>query len=251
MSNILVITNYWHPWNNSGTFRWLHLSKYIDFDVLTSKRPGKGFYDDTMFETNTKIYRYGNRLPAFLSGLYLSIISWFIRADKYVYTSPPETLLVGAWVNQMLGREVYVDIRDKIDRGHQRHKWLIPIYQWLYKRIKNVCVCMQFFDKNKPVIRHGYDDIEKCNDNFPSRIMLNGSEKLTYAMYCVMIQKDAGRDYSGRDYKDDNSLSLVTLRHLGNPILGKENLHPECFEFEPESWEKIAEQMKGFLNENL
>ena len=154
----LLICNTWYPWHNSGTFRWLHLSQYINFAVLTTKRPSRGFNDDTMPQGRyTKLYRHGNMLPAFLAGLYLSICSLFIRADKYIYTCPPETLLFGAWLNQLLGRKVYVDMRDKLDRHTQCHKWAIPFYRWLYKRIENVCVAMQFFDESKPVIRHGYD----------------------------------------------------------------------------------------------
>jgi len=239
---MLLITNYWYPWNNSGAFRWLHLSKYIDFDVLTSKRSNKGFYDNTMPERNTEIYRYGNRLPAILSGLYLSIISWFVRADKYVYTSPPETLLVGAWINQMLGREVYVDMRDAIDRPSQPHKWLIPIYRWLYRRIKNVCVTMKFFDESKPVIRHGYD-IEYKNSDYFNNIV---DKNYDYATYCNLLRSGTGRDY-GEGFDHYTSSSVVTLRHLGNPIKG--NLHPELFEFTPQPWGEIAKEMKGFLNE--
>ena len=245
---ILLITNYWHPWNTSGTFRWLHLSKYIDFDVLTSKKPCIGFCDETLPNAKyNRLFRFGSNLPAVLSGIYLAFISVFIRADKYVYTCPPETLLIGAWINQKLGRKVYVDMRDKIDRHTQVHKWLIPIYQWLYKRIKNVCVCMRFFDESKPMIRHGYD----VTDRFyvPDNVGLSwikGSQ-IKYAPYCRSLIEGHGRDYSDIKFKNYNSSSVVNLRHLGNPIRGKENLHPECFEFEPESWEQIAIKMREFL----
>jgi len=245
---ILLVCNNWYPWNNSGTFRWLHLSQYIDFAVLTTKRPSKGFYDDTMPQGRyTKLYRHGNMLPAFFGGLYLSICSLFIRADRYIYTSPPETLLFGAWLNQLLGRKVYVDMRDKLDRHTQCHKWAIPFYRWLYKRIKNVCVAMQFFDESKPVIRHGYD-IDKKNDNKFPVYLINIQPKQNYDHYCQNLKHGMGRDYSDSRFKNYNSSSLVNLRHLDNPILGKENLHPECFEFEPEPWSKIAEQMNEFLS---
>ena len=156
---MLLITNYWSPWNTSGTFRWLHLSRYIDFDVLTSKKPNTGFKDETLPPDNCKrCIRVGSNLPAMVSGIVLSVVSWFMRADRYVYTSPPETLLVGAWFSQkVLRREVYVDMRDALDRDMQPHKWLLPLYRWLYRRLDNVCVAMQFFDPKKQVIRHGYD----------------------------------------------------------------------------------------------
>ena len=241
---ILLITNYWYPWNTSGTFRWLHLSKYIDFDVLTSKKPNKGFYDETLPSGKyNRLYHYGHNIPAFLSGIYLSIIAVFIRADKYIYTCPPETLLFGAWINQKLGRKVYVDMRDKIDRDTQPHRWSIPIYQWFYKRIKNVCVCMRFFDPEKRVIRHGYD-VEKNSTVFGEAFL---NLKHNYKSYCDFIQIGYSRDYSDIKFKNYNSSSIVTLRHLGNPIKNGENLHPECFEFEVESWEEIAKQMTKWI----
>ncbi len=244
MSDILVVTNYWHPWNNSGAFRWLHLSKYIDFSVLTSKKP-QGFYDETMPKGRyNRIYRYGRGLPAVLSGLYLSVVSVFIRADKYVYTCPPESLLFGAYVNQLLGRRVYVDMRDKIDRHTQPNKWLVPIYQWLYKKMKNVCVCMQFFDWTKPVIRHGYDVDKKISDYFDNIV----DKYYDYNTYCNLLRQGMGRDYSDIKFKNYSSSSIVTIRHLNNPIYSGHNLHSECFEFEPESWTEIAEQMNEFLS---
>ena len=245
---MLLITNYWYPYNNSGAFRWLHLSKYIDLDVLTTKKPNKSFYDDTMPQGRyNKLYRYGNSLPAFLSGLYLSFLSVLFKADRYVYTCPPETLLVGAYVNGLLGRSVYVDIRDKIDRHTQPHKWLIPLYRWLYKRIKNVCVCMQFYDPEKTVIRHGYDIELKTSDYFENII----DKYYNYVTYCNLLKQGMSRDYSDKKFKNYNSSSIVNLRHLGNPIIGKDNLHPECFEFEPESWKEIAKQMNEFLSRQI
>ena len=71
---------------------------------------------------------------------------------------------------------------------------------------------------------------------------------MTYREYQAYLLAGNGRDYSGYVYRNYNSSSLVTIRHLGNPIKGKENLHPECFEFEPEPWSKIAEQMNEFLS---
>ena len=244
---MILICNYWHPWNTSGSFRWLHLSQHLDFDVLTSKKPNKGYNDETMPQGRVgKLYRHGYNLPAILGGLYLSLVSVFIRADKYIYTSPPESLLLGAWINQLLGRKVYVDMRDKIDRATQPNKWLVPIYRWLYRRIKNVCVCMEFFDESKPVIRHGYENINKSETIFTK--FLDTSYEIGYSFYIYFLSCGYGRDYSGHIYTNYNSSSVVNLRHLGNPIEGKENLHPECFEFEPEHWSKIAEQMNEFLS---
>ena len=71
---------------------------------------------------------------------------------------------------------------------------------------------------------------------------------MTYREYTAYLLAGNGRDYTAPKFNNYNSSSLVTLRHLGNPIKGAENLHHECFEFEPESWKKIAEKMKIFLH---
>ena len=75
--------------------------------------------------------------------------------------------------------------------------------------------------------------------------------KYTYKYYCYLLSQGLGRDYSDPKFKNYNSSSVVTLRHLGNPITGAENLHPECFEFEPQSWAEIAEQMKEFIDDGI
>jgi len=97
----LLITHYWYPFNNSGTFRWLNLARHIDFDVLTSKKPRKEFYDETIPRRGRRVFRYGSRLPAVLSGLYLSFRTLFKRYDTYIITSPPESLIIGAFILQL------------------------------------------------------------------------------------------------------------------------------------------------------
>lgn len=161
---ILLITNYWHPYNNSGTFRWLYFSKYIKFDVLTSRKPKRSFQDESIpvFRHDIRIFRIGGNLPAFISGWILSINSLrYLRAyNIFIFTSPPESLIFGAYFLQLLGKKVVIDLRDKIDRPNQPNKFLNFIYNFFYKRMKNRIVSMNFFDENASgVIRNGTDYI--------------------------------------------------------------------------------------------
>lgn len=160
---ILLISYYWYPWNNSGSFRWLHLSKYLDIHtVLTCKRPRNSFLDKTIPRGRTKkVIRLFRLRPILWSIAIIPIVAILLlnRYSKVVVSSPPEMSITVAWLVQILGKCCVLDIRDMINRESQSCKKLIPFYQWFYNKIKNVCVCMQFFDPTKQVIRHGYDDI--------------------------------------------------------------------------------------------
>ncbi|MFX0134131.1 MAG: hypothetical protein ACFFDN_10855 [Candidatus Hodarchaeota archaeon] len=243
---LLLVSYYWYPWNTSGAFRWLHLSEFIDIaTVFTSKRPCKGFFDETMPKGRTKFIIRMFQLPAALWGFAITPIVFAMSFfyDKIIFTITPESLLFPAWILQICGKVVYVDMRDKIDRHTQPHKWLVPIYQRLYKRIKNVCVTMQCFDETKPVIRQGYDVSNKFYVPW-QELILNYNNRISYSKYCQLLIDGHGRDF-GEGFDHYTSSSVVTLRHLGNPIKG--NLHPELFEFEPQSWEEISKEMSKFL----
>ncbi len=243
---ILLVTNYWHPWNTSGTFRWLHLSKHLDFDVLTSRRPNLGFKDETLPNAKCgRLFRFGSSLPAVVSGLYLSIISCFIRADKYIFTCPPEMLFVGAFINGLLGRQVYVDLRDEINRPSQTHNKLVPIYKWLFRRIEKVCVTMKHFDKTRCFIPHGYIDIKKAAS---SKATIKVGTRLNYGEFTKSLSMGIGIDFGGDgNFSHYTSSIIPTLRHLKNSVKGRKNLHPDLFKGKPESWEQITEKIKEFL----
>ena len=165
---ILLITNYWTPYNDSGTIRWWNFAKYINLDVLTVRKT-KGIYDETLEERGNDVKRIRNFSNiSCLNGLLLSIRSLFAKADIYVFTTPPETLLIGAWLLQKMGRKVVVDLRDKIDRPHQPVKLLIPLYKWLYKKLNNVVVVDKVVDDTKPIIHHGHDSLQlKLHQQYP------------------------------------------------------------------------------------
>jgi len=242
---ILLVSYYWYPFNTAGSFRWLHLSNYLSIhSLITSKKPCKGFIDTTMPRGKIKVIIRLFKLPAILWGIIITpiVLIYSLFFDKIIFTIPPESLLLPAWICQLFGGRVYIDMRDSIDRPTQPNKWFISVYNWLYRRIKNACVTMQCFDPTKPVIRHGYDNIKKSTLKLKNVVIQESS--FNYQKYCLCLRNGMGRDY-GESFDHYTSSSVITLRHLGNPIKG--NLHPELFEFEPQSWEEISKDMAKFL----
>ena len=133
---ILLITNYWYPWNCSGSFRWVHIGEHLEFDVLTCKKPRKGMYDETMPGKNHRVFRHGRNLPALLFGLFITCFVIFIRKNyqKIIFSSPPESLLIPAWICQKLGSDVYIDVRDDIARKNNTNKRTFPVHILLTTR---------------------------------------------------------------------------------------------------------------------
>lgn len=241
---VLVVNPYWYPWNTAGTFRWLNFSEYIDFDVLTSIRPNKGFKDETIKNTNKRCYRFGYKLPACISGLLLAFVSCFIRADAYVFSSPPETLLFGAWFNEkILKRKVLVDMRDSINRDSQRLKLLIPVYRFFYDRLENVVVCWQFLDPSKEVVYHGYDEIERSKGAHKKAVY--DYYKAPQNIYRMFLSYGLISDFSHKP-KGYGSSSFPTIRKLGYDV--NQKLHDECYTFELVSWKESALKMKKIID---
>jgi len=241
-NRILLITNYWCPYNASGTFRWLNFAEYIPMDVLTSKKPRRGFYDETVFKSGGRIYRIFSNLPAVLSGFILSISSIFIKYDCYVYTSPPESLLIGAWINQLLGRKVVVDMRDSIDRGALGFKPLKWLYKILYFRIKNVVAPWAFINEN--AIENGYDNIKRNFNALKTAEYYKG--KVDRRSYMLLLSYGFVQDYSGKP-KGYGASSLASIKYLGYEV--NQKLHSECEEFIPNSWKVQAGKMRRYLDE--
>ena len=244
---ILIITNYWKPWNTPGTMRWLQLSKYIDFDVLTSRKPRKGFYDETLPASDTVVFRYGWNLYAVLSGLWLTFRALFRKYDLYIFTSPPESFIVGAWILQRLGRRVILDIRDTIDRPFQKLKIMIPVYRFFYKRVKNKTVSFQFFDETAKVVRSGYEVIPLLYKSYKADWKFQKpTQRLKYQYYQWTLAngvippfREKSRNYS--------SSSFINLLHLGFKGLPK-FYHDEVHNQPVISWEESARQMKDILD---
>ena len=241
---ILLVTNYFSPWNTPGTMRWLQLSRYLDIDVLTSKKPRGGMFDETLPRSNSRVFRYGSGLYAFLSGMLLTVFALFRRYDLFIFTSPPESLIIGAYIHQKLGRRVILDMRDMTDLPFQKLKILIPIYKFFYKRVKEKTVSFQFFDETAQVVRSGYAlEARKIADNWefirPDRMIYN---HYILGISCGHIPefREKSRNYS--------SSSFINLLHLGFKGLPR-FYHPEVHEQPVISWEESARQMKQILEE--
>ena len=243
---ILLVTNYWKPWNSPGTFRWLQLSKYIDFDVLTSRKPRGGMYDETLPASNAMVFRYGYNLYTVLSGLWLSFRALFRKYDLYIFTAPPEVFIIGAYILQRLGRRVILDMRDTIDRPFQKLKILIPIYRFFYKRVKNKTVSFQFFDEDAKVVRSGYADMVFLSPEIKKQWKFyKPGMRFPYSLYFdwlwygfIPAFREKSRNYS--------SSSFINLLHLGFKGLPR-FYHREVHEQPVISWEESARQMKKIL----
>jgi len=241
----LLITNYFRPWNTPGTFRWLQMSKYIDFDVLTSRKPRGGMYDETLPASNAMVFRYGYNLYAVLSGLYLTFRALFRKYDLYIFTAPPEIFIIGAYIFQRLGRRVILDMRDTINRPFQKLKILTPIYKFFYKRVKEKTVSFQFFDETAQVVRSGYaDSLERRIEDWRFNRGTLGLRHC-YAAYirCLNMGLIPAFREKSRNY---SSSSFINLLHLGFKGLPR-FYHPEVHEQPAISWEESARQMKEII----
>ena len=241
---ILVITNYWKPWNTSGTMRWLQLSKYIDLDVLTSRKPKGGFYDETLPGSSARVYRYGWNLYACISGCYLACRAILRKYDLYIFTSPPETFIAAAWIFQTLGRRVILDVRDRIDRKNQKLKFMIFVYHYFYRKINKKVVSFQFLDNEAEVVRSGYDGwIRKITYDWE----FIRPDRMIYDHYISGISCGHIPDYRNKP-KGYGSSSFINLLYLGFKDLPR-HFHPEVHDQPIISWKESAEQMKQMLEQ--
>lgn len=237
---IILIAHYWYPWNNWGAFRWMNFGRYIDFDVLTTKEPIQSFIDYSIPDPQKKTLRFGRKLPAIVWGFFASIIIQFRRGyDVYIFTSPPAMLLLGAWLLQLRGKKVLVDMRDSIDNWCQRSRLLIPFYSWLYRRMRNVTVSWQFLDPSKPVVYHGYELIENPDD---FRGYYNG--KVDHISYLKLLKVGFIPDQSRKPAGYGTS-SWWTFKKIGFMVNLK--MHPEAYEVEPMTIESQALKIKQLL----
>lgn len=245
---ILLVAYYWYPWNNAGSFRWLHLSRWIPITTLiTSKKAKNSFYDETMPQGRAKILIRWFKLRPAIWAIVMTpvIIVAGLFHQKIIVTIPTETLLLPAYILQCLGKSVYVDLRDAIDRKRQPLKILIPVYRGLYRRIKKAVAVWRFLDPNAVTIRHGYEEIRAKNwvkrfDTFESKNRMRYKEYLQRLseVYCVDItHKEPGYATS----------SISTYLKYNVRIIGADLLHKECFEFEPQPWEEIAREWWEYL----
>lgn len=241
----ILIAYYWYPWNNSGTLRWLRLIQYLNMniDVMTSSYPVKSFIDQSLPKIECKVMRYGKKkMPAVLWGLIYPFRILFSKYNNIIITAPPESLIIWAYIFQLFGKNVVLDLRDSIDRKHMHLKILKPLYKFFYIRIKNVVVCMRFLDESKPVVYHGYEDITKPKIH---KMCFKDYHRMTFYKYHKLLSEGYYPDLSSKP-NGYSSSCIHTLKHLGLPINNK-YLNKEVFELIPISWEESANQMEVIL----
>ena len=235
---MLLIAYYWFPWNNAGAFRWLHLSKYISIHTVITSKKAKGSFEDHSMPYGSCINllrRFSLRPAVWALVMTPLIVFQGLKHEKIIITIPTEMLLIPAFILQLLGREVLIDLRDAIDRDRQPFKMGIPLYRWLYGRMKNKVAVWRFLDPKAVLIRHGYEDLDFKPSLFGP--LLQGRHP--YADYLDHLSKGYVIDLSGKVPGYATS-SMPTLIYYNIPIMNPEIFHEECFDFEPENWASIA-----------
>ena len=251
---VLLITNYWYPWNTSGTLRWLQIGRYLDFDVLTSKKPRKAFYDETLPGPNRNsrnVYRHFSSIPAILFGFFIIPFVLAHRYDLYVVTIPPYSLTFVAYILTKLGRKVVVDIRDDFRKNKNNHWGILnPIYGWLQKRIKNKTVVFQFIDKDATRILSGYSpEVDMEYRRYTLYWEFVPCIRQHYEVYNFGLSIGKIPDYRKRIDGIYASSSFVNLLYLGFKNLPVDCLYEECISQPIQSWKETAKQMKEYLED--
>jgi len=248
MKVLLVINNWW-PWNNSGAFRWAHIGEYMDFDVLTSNKPMGSIYDETMPGKEKRIfYRGFYNVPAVLGGVCLAFFSLFNRKgyDYIIFTSPPDPLIIGAWMMQLFTKNVVLDVRDDFysSRCKANPFWfLYPIWQFFFKRIKNKVAVNEVIPECGNIIRHGHMDLNLSVD-------IDHWEFVEYKRYKYAEFKNLLEHGKIPDYRMKNPAytpqTYYTYRKyfVGLPKHFKDK---RMYEWPIESYREIAEKWKNYL----
>jgi len=249
MKTKLLIQTCWYPYNGAGIFRWLNFSKYIDFDILTSKVAPHGFVDYKLPKPSMgKEFLHGSFKKSSWTSVWLIFIGLFKRNyDVYIFKSPNEILMFGAWFYQLIGRKVVLDSADMIDRTKQPHRWLIPVFTWFYNRIKHKIVCWKFMQMDdEEVIFHGHQELVRDNDALETPIYYNTTAKRkNYEEFTRDLTMGILPDYQAKP--DDCGVSSIhNIKHLGYEV-NNPNLHPEVYSAEYFSWRKQSEKMMSFL----
>jgi len=247
---VLLITNYWYPWNSPGTMRWLQLGRYLDFDVLTSKKPRKGFKDETLPRgRGRRIYRHGSNVPAVVGGLYLSLHSVFSSGyDVYIFTSPPFTLSIGAWLLQKMGKKVVLDVRDNQDAKGNRWKLTAKLCDYFRGKVKNRTTSFQFLDEGAKRILSGYArEVDMDDRSYTYAWTFIPCYRQSYSLYNAGLHFGKIPDYRKRQKKGYGVSSFVNLLYLGFKGLPTDYLHPECVNQPIRSWEESANQMRKYM----
>jgi len=137
-------------------------------------------------------------------------------------------------------------MRDSIDRDKQPLKFMVPVYKFFYKRIKNVVVCCKFVDEKKPVVYSGYDKIQLASHVNVHKPILYSGRRLKYQDYYEALKVGYVQDLRLKP-QNYSASSLFTIKHLGYN-LDLSHLSEEVQQLEPPSWRVQARKMLHFLN---
>ncbi len=191
----------------------------IRLHVLTSRSPRNCQRDKTMpYLFLGRVFRFGRKLPAILWGL-LALIPCIKHRKKYdlfIFTSPPESLILTAWVMQRLGSKVLLDMRDSISRETQPHKRLIRLWEWFYKKINHVVVCAKIINDSgriPDVVYHGYDEgVQRDPRALDPPVYY--SSRVDYETYMLLLRHGFIRSFKDKVVGYGAS-SLHTIARLG------------------------------------
>ena len=242
----LLVTNYWYPYNNTGAFRWVHIGQHLYFDVLTCKKPRGGMRDETMPGISHKTYRYFSNLPAVLFGFFIIpfVLYYRSRYNKIIFTSPPESLLIPAWICQKLGSDVYIDMRDEIGRLNNTNSWkfLSEIWWWFYRRLKNRVAVNEVITERGTIIRHGYMELNRKPSG--SWIFIP-FKRYSYSEFKFNLKAGLVPDYRERP-KDRTPSTFYTLRKYFK-YLPKHFDDARMYSWPLFSYKEIAKQWEELL----
>ena len=247
----LLITNYWYPYNHSGTMRWLQLANAgLEFDVLTQRKPREGFIDETLPMVDRRKITFLSNIPAVLWGFLVILRVIFTRYDTYIFTQPPSTLVFPAYIMQLLRRNVILDSRDHMETwDNPFREYFLPALRPTYLKIKNRVVSMQHFDYSAYVIRSGYLSLTRKFDDW---VFDPWSKRRNYRQYIRSAEFGIITDYRNRPICKATgypygSSSFCTLRYLGYKNL-PEYFHPEVHNCKLNSWEEAVELYKNYIS---
>ena len=250
MMKVLLITPYWRPYNVAGAFRWLGMNTYLKADVLTMKIPRRGHLDETMPLScfiGFKIFKVGTRIPAIIWGLLASFVALFKRYDIYIFSAPPETLIIGAWIHQLLGRTVVIDRRDNFVDGKEFglmfkyvHRLIVPIYKLVYKRLKNKITCWKFIDPEATIIYHGYHPVNAKS----KQVQRYYTEKIDHNFFLEYLRWGVVPSYKGKP-EGYGSSSYPTIKQAG--FVADIRLHPEVENHTPVTYVSQAKKLIKYL----
>lgn len=255
MKKLLIMYSF-YPFDRTST-RWIHFAKHLKIDtVLTCKTPKGGRIDRTLPDPKVgKIVRKW-RLPGIQWTFFIiprAIIQSFFY-DVIIVTSPPDSLISLAFILKLFQRNVFLDLRDDLNRDTTSNFWLVPFWKWCYNRLdkKKTCVTMRFFDPAAKLIRHGYI-VSKFRSLELIGFVLGPDSRINYSVFWGLISMGAVKDFNTGIVGDHmTSSTLVTIRKLhGDKNLWSYGLFDkEMFEFKPVSINRQALKFKWWLYEN-